>query len=113
MNSIFRTNFQTSSKLCKSWGGLFDLDNAEKDLELLDQKCENPLLWDDPSAAEKILKKRALCKNTVDQFYVHQASYNELKELYPLALEEADTSILTEIQENLLLLKSWFYQQMI
>jgi peptide chain release factor 2 len=79
-------------------GGRFDLDKAKATLADLNQKAEDPNLWNDQQAAQQLLKER----NRLDaQIHTFEGLERELKdniELIEMGEAEGDASITEEAE---------------
>jgi len=60
-----------------------------------------PNFWENKSKAEKILKEKKLYEDLVQSYEVYLKQFNEIIELYNLALEENNQSILKETENNI------------
>lgn len=56
-----------SSRQLHCLGGIFDWDNSVNQLKDLDNQAESPTLWDNASAAQKLLKERESLKNSLEK----------------------------------------------
>ena len=61
-----------------------------------------PIFWDNKSKAEKILKEKKLYEDLVQSYEVSLKKFNEIVDLYNLALEENNQTILKESENNIL-----------
>ena len=84
----------------KSYGGFFDLDAKNKEIEKLEFKMAQPGFWDDSSKAQGILKKRkalALYPETWNKLYKQCTDTKELLEM----LDEEDKASLEELKKDI------------
>lgn len=70
--------------------GVFDRPRLEARHGELEREAENPQLWDDPARAQKILQEQTRIQERIDRFADARKKIQDLKELFPLALEDAD-----------------------
>ncbi|ARU00517.1 peptide chain release factor 2 [Yoonia vestfoldensis] len=78
-----------------------DYDTARYRLEEFDARVEDPTLWDDPEAAQKLMRDRQVL---VDTLAMHDAIKQELAdniELIEMGEIEDDADIVTEAEEAL------------
>ncbi len=61
-----------------------------------------PNFWDNKSKAEKILKEKKLYEDLAQSYEVSLKQFNEIVDLYNLALEENNQTILKESENNIL-----------
>ena len=58
--------------------------------------------WDSKSKAGKILKEKKLYEDLVQSYEISLKQFNEIIDLYNLALEENNQTILKESENNIL-----------
>ena len=61
-----------------------------------------PNFWEDKPKAEKILKEKKLYEDLVNSYEVSLKQFNEIIDLYDLALEENNQLVLRESENNIL-----------
>ena len=59
-----------------------------------------PNFWKDKPKAEKILKEKKLYEDLVNSYEVSLKEFNEISDLYDLALEENNQSVLKESENK-------------
>lgn len=74
-------------------------------LSELNQKSEDPDLWNNKSEAQKILKEKSLVEEKLNQFLAVENSLKDNREYFDLAKAEADAQLLSDIEKNLIALK--------
>ena len=57
--------------------------------------------WEDKPRAEKVLKEKKLYEDLVNSYESSLKQFNELSDLYDLALEENNQSVLKESEKNI------------
>ena len=62
----------------------------------------DPNFWKDKSKAEKILKEKKLYEDLVNSYEVSLKQFNELNDLYDLAIEENNQSVIIESQNSII-----------
>lgn len=75
-----------------------DLDVAEKRLMELNARVEDPTLWDDAAAAQKIMRERALIEGKVGGFNELEQSLADNIELIELGEMEGDEEVIQEAE---------------
>ncbi|WP_010300746.1 peptide chain release factor 2 [Candidatus Odyssella thessalonicensis] len=76
-----------------------DWDNAVQKLASLNQQAESPTLWDDPAAAQKLLKEREALTNAVSKIRALQQRLVDNIGLIELGELEGDDSIVLEAEQ--------------
>ncbi|AKK20046.1 peptide chain release factor 2 [Candidatus Liberibacter africanus PTSAPSY] len=89
----------------KSFGGLFDWDNAVQRLNFLNTKAEDPDLWQNVTEARMLMRERQHLENAISSIKEMQNQLDDNITLLELASEENDYYILQESFENLKTLK--------
>ena len=92
-------------RIYPSWGGIFDWDSALKRLNDLNVQAESQALWNDPEAAQKILKERESLSTRIQNIQSVERERDELIELIELAHMEGEDNLLQESQAKLEALK--------
>jgi len=87
------------------WGGIFDLDGLQHQLDSLTHRTQREGFWDDPEAARVVMSERATIEATVNGYRKQRSEVTGLQELLDLAAEEGDASILGEIAAQLPMLE--------
>ena len=78
-----------------------DWDTALHRLEEFNARVENPTLWDNPDAAQKLMRDR---QSLVDSIAIYEAikqDFSDNVELIEMGEMEGDASIVTEAEDNL------------
>ena len=63
------------------YGGVFDIAQKEKIIKEKQTLTESPDFWNDPKAAEKLLKEISALKDVVTEYYDVNSSFEDLKVL--------------------------------
>lgn len=79
-------------------GGPFDLPAKKARITELDQQMANPSFWDEQDAAQKVISEGNAIKVLVDQMEKLTGQQEDLEVLLDLAKEEADESLLDEVE---------------
>ena len=82
-------------------GGLFDWDASLKRLAELNGQSENPDLWDDPKAAQKILQERTRLDNSLTSYRKLEQRFTDTVELIEMGEAENDNAIVSEAEQSL------------
>lgn len=77
----------------------------QKRLEDLEQKANDPKLWDSNLEAQKILKEKSVVEDKLTKFFYIENGINDNLQYYDLAKAEDDLQLLNDIGKNLLELK--------
>lgn len=85
----------------KRCGGVFDWDKTSKELEDLEEKAQDPKLWDDPESAQKILRQREQLTQSLGSITTLSQELSDAVELIELAEAEDDQTTLTEAEADL------------
>jgi len=72
-----------------SWGGIFDLPSLRTQFEKVDERSQDPSLWDDREAAGKVLRERAVLESQIKDYEALVEAVEELPVYLDLA-EEGD-----------------------
>ena len=73
-------------------GGIFDWDTAQKRVAELNQRAEDPALWNDPAAAQKIMRERTHLQHAIDEYGRLERSVDDALTLAELGEAEGDGS---------------------
>ncbi|MBO0662845.1 peptide chain release factor 2 [Jiella sp. MQZ9-1] len=83
-----------------------DWDKSLKRLDLLNQKAEDPSIWDDPMEAQNLMRERQQLESTVTAIRGLQQSLEDSVELIAMGEEEGDASIVDEAEKTIRGLKA-------
>jgi len=78
-----------------------DWDTAKHRLEEFDARVEDPTLWDDPAAAQKLMRERQMLVDAISSYETLSRELSENVELIELGEMEGDTEIVTEAETAL------------
>ena len=78
-----------------------DWDVAKARLAELNDKAEDPTLWDDPEAAQKLMRERTRLENAITAVTDTDQELADNLELAEMAEAEGDTGALDEVQASL------------
>ncbi|HEY8871548.1 MAG TPA: peptide chain release factor 2 [Stellaceae bacterium] len=78
-----------------------DWDVANRRLAELNAKSEDPKLWDDPSAAQTLLRERTRLERAIDSYRRIEREVEEAVELIGLGDAEGDAEIVAEAEAGL------------
>ena len=87
-------------------GGIFDWDTAQKRVAELNQRAEDPALWNDPAAAQKIMRERTHLQHAIDEYGRLERSVDDALTLAELGEAEGDEASITEAEGQLRQLKA-------
>jgi peptide chain release factor 2 len=77
----------------------------QETLSKLNQKAEDPELWNNKAEAQKILKEKSVLEEKLNQFLSIENGLKDNREYFDLAKSEADSQLISDIEKNLLTLK--------
>jgi peptide chain release factor 2 len=77
-------------------GGFFDWDRALKRLESLNARAEDPALWDDPKAAQALMRERRKLEEAITATRAIEEELRNTVELVELAEAEGDAALEAE-----------------
>ncbi|WP_157211969.1 peptide chain release factor 2 [Sinorhizobium sojae] len=83
-----------------------DWDQAIRRLDWLNNKAEDPSLWNDAAEAQKLMRERQQLDDNINALRRLEQHLNENIELIELGEEEGDSGIVTEAEEALRQLRS-------
>ena len=92
---------KVSTAVLMRCGGLFDVDTKEDELTELNARIEDPSLWDDPDAAQKIMQDKARLERALKTFHGAVDSLDDASTLFEMGLEEGDQDSQLEAAESL------------
>jgi len=72
------------------YGGHFDIDVKKSDLSILNQRIEEPDVWNDPEIAKEIMQKKNGLERTLNQFSEAESCVDEQQMLFEMGKEEKD-----------------------
>ncbi|MBL27476.1 MAG: peptide chain release factor 2 [Rhodospirillaceae bacterium] len=78
-----------------------DPDAAEFRLDELNAKAEDPNLWNDPRAAQEVMRERTRLETSLSGFRGLEQAFTDAVELAELAESEGDEEVLSEASETL------------
>ena len=97
----YRTASTSWEMKFQNHGGIFDTEDFKKEIETLEEKTGEPDFWQDREQAEATLSLLKKMKSRYEPWKALKQDYNELMELYQLALEENDQSLDKDIEGSL------------
>ncbi len=95
--TIFPKSWARFKKPWSSYGGIFDPEKTTQELETLEERIQDPKLWDDPKNAAVLLKQRELLKESLDGHFSLAQRFTDQKDLWDMAGAEGDESLKKEI----------------
>ncbi|MBV9814692.1 MAG: peptide chain release factor 2 [Alphaproteobacteria bacterium] len=78
-----------------------DWDTATRRLAELNAQAENPRLWDDPAAAQKLLRERTRLDQAIGSYRRIEREVGETLELIELGEAEGEASVVTDAEAAL------------
>ena len=83
-------------------GGIFDPEAAAKRLADLNNRAEDPSIWADPKAAQKIMRERTSTEKSLKAFTSFESEYDDAMTLIELGESEKDAATVAEGEAALL-----------
>jgi peptide chain release factor 2 len=96
-----RRSSTTSGNRWRCCGGIFDWDVANRRLAELNEKAEDPKLWDAPDSAQQLLRERTRLEHLVGGYRRIEREYEDAVELIELGEAEKDDAIVKEAEAAL------------
>ncbi len=84
----------------------FDVAGLRKKLEEIDQELQKDGLWDDPEAAQKIMREKKSAERKLADYEKLEEAFSDIEVLIEMAEEEDDASVAEEITESFASLKN-------
>ncbi|MGN6548373.1 MAG: peptide chain release factor 2 [Pararhizobium sp.] len=78
-----------------------DWDQAVKRLDYLNNKAEDPSLWNDPQEAQKLMRERQQLEDGITGVRQRESQLNDSIELIDLGEEEGDDEVVRDAEETL------------
>jgi peptide chain release factor 2 len=91
-------------RLLPYYGGIFDWENALLRLDELNAEAENPDLWNDPVAAQKVMRERTQLADSIGACKALENGATDNAELIEMGEAEDDEEIIEEALASLNLL---------
>jgi peptide chain release factor 2 len=85
-----------STTLSACCGGIFDPDNAEAKLAELNNRAEDPTLWNNPANAQKVMRQRQQLERTLADFRRMERELDDNLTLIEMGEDEGDAASITE-----------------
>ncbi|MFW6274781.1 MAG: peptide chain release factor 2 [Spirochaetota bacterium] len=90
---------ELKEQILDSWG-VFDPEKTEEDIKALERQTADPNFWNDRESAEKVLQNLNNLHAKIDPWKELKERIEETEELYQLANEESDETLVPEIEQN-------------
>jgi len=84
-----------------SCGGIFDWDSAQMRLADLNKRAEDPSLWNDPKAAQKVMRQRQLLERSINAYKQLERELDDSVTLIELGEEGDDAATVAEGEAQL------------
>ncbi len=94
----------TFANRLSSCGGIFDLEAAQRRLDELNSLAGDPDLWEDPTAAEKLMRERTRLDQAIAEFQELQSGLDDALVLMELGEAEEDAKSIEEAHAQLVAL---------
>ena len=87
-------------KLIKEYRSFFEKNNISSIIEKNNQKILDPNFWKDKTSAQKVIKEKNLHEDLVKSFENSKKEIKDLSDLYDLAVDENNQTIIKELVKN-------------
>ena len=77
-------------------GGIFDPDTAAKRLAGLNNRAEDPSIWNDPKAAQKVMRERTTLEKSLKAYTSFEGAFDDAITLIDLGEAEKDAATVAE-----------------
>jgi peptide chain release factor 2 len=77
-------------------GGIFDWDTAQERLAELNKRAEDPKLWNNPQAAQKVMRQRQALERSITAFHKLERELDDAITLIELGEAEKDGATIEE-----------------
>lgn len=82
-------------------GGFFDLDKITAEISVLNERTNNPELWNNPDEARLLLQKKSSLEKSVADLTRMQDEYDSLSELFKIAPDDCEiTSAIEKLADD-------------
>ncbi|MEQ1864681.1 MAG: peptide chain release factor 2 [Micropepsaceae bacterium] len=78
-----------------------DVDTARRRLDELNAKAEDPKIWNDPAAAQKLMRERNKLDTALSDYARLEVDFNDAVGMIELASGEADAAMIRESEQAL------------
>jgi peptide chain release factor 2 len=85
-----------SRRRSSSYGGIFDWDTAQTRLADLNKRAEDPNLWSDPKAAQKLMRQRQALERSINAYRRLEQELDDNVTLIELGEEGEDAASIAE-----------------
>ncbi len=85
----------------RSSGGIFDPEALERSLAALNAKAEDSNLWNDPKAAQKVMRDRTALEKRLADFRALERGLTENRELLAMAEADGEAGLIAEAEAGL------------
>ncbi|WP_208437982.1 peptide chain release factor 2 [Bartonella taylorii] len=106
MRAEIETLVDEIQKAIKLLRGHLDWDQSLKRLEYLNQKAEDPTLWDNAQQAQDMMRERQHLDDSINGIRSFTKTLEECIELIAMGEEEGDVEIITDAENSIRNLKS-------
>src|SRR5690606_27831926 len=91
-----KSTLTPSASRCLSYGGIFDWDTAEARLAELNARAEDPSLWSDSRAAQKVMRERQMLERQISSYKRLEQELEDAITLIELGEAEDDEATIAE-----------------
>ena len=83
-------------KLIRESRSIFENRNIFSKLKVINNKIQNPKFWEKKTEAEKYIKEKKLYDDLISSYNSSNQDFNDLYDLYNLAMEEHNKSVIND-----------------
>ena len=94
-------------KSIKELRSIFEKNNIDSKLELLNKKIIQPNFWKNKSVSQKVIKEKKLFEDLINSLNTSVTRLNDLNDLNHLAIEENNLNIQNEVVGSLKKLRAF------
>ncbi|MBN2367126.1 MAG: peptide chain release factor 2 [Calditrichaeota bacterium] len=98
--TLSKTVLKRQNRYWEISGVIFDIENREKTITDLEEKVNDPNLWDNPDQAQTLLKKLSNEKEIVKEWNHYKKELDDLLVLLELSNEDDSSDIIKEIDRE-------------
>jgi peptide chain release factor 2 len=85
----------------KIFGGIFDFDKKQEQLEEVERELEDPAVWNNPEKAQALGRERASLESVVHGLKQLSGGISDLSELFEMAREDNDDTAINDVATEL------------
>ncbi len=103
---ILKQNCKNSREDSHNYGGIFDIEIKQSEIDTFQQKTTEPNFWNDNVAAQKVMQEISTRKSWVDAWSSVQRLIDDTRSIIELAEESEDESLQNDIDIDIAKIKN-------